>query len=260
MHSGQPILFSMGKERPNRKWLLLFALWLTVAGCQEEPSPPEEEVVILVHGLARTEHSMTVLSWRLQLAGYLVASVSYESRSADLAAHAEELRRAVKACCQEAHKLHFVGHSLGSIVIRRYLADTPPDSLGRVVWLAPPNRGSELADWVREFPLAAEAMGPAGRALGTDSTDLHATLPPPSYEVGIVTGNSSVNPVGSALIPGPDDGAVGVERARLEGVPTLVLPKSHSFIMNSRHTADAVVSFLQTGSFGSGEAPTPDGG
>ena len=245
------MFLSMGKE-----WLLLCALGLAVLGCEtrDQSSDPEVavgegELVVLVHGLGRTENSMLVLDWRLQQAGYSVTRVGYKSRSASLAAHADQLEASVAACCATAGKVHFVGHSMGGIVIRRYLADTPPDSLGRVVFLAPPSHGSELADWVREWPPAAEALGPAGRALGTDSTDLHAALPQPTYEAGIVAGNRSVNPIGSAVIPGPDDGAVSVERAQIEGVPTVVLPKSHMFIMNSRYTAEMVIRFLQTGSF-----------
>lgn len=228
--------------------LLVFACCGFLA-CWGRPAAEERESVVLVHGLGRTEQSFAVMAQRLRWAGYEVTSVGYDSRSAPLEEHAAALAGAVERCCGEAVKLHFVGHSMGGIVIRRYLADSPPAALGRVVLLAPPSRGSELAERLRQHPVAAEMLGPAGRALGTGKQDLPATLPPPAYEMGIVAGNRSINPVGSAVIPGADDGAVALDRVGIAGVPIVILPRSHTFIMNSRHAADAVVRFLRTGAF-----------
>jgi len=68
--------------------------------------------------------------------------------------------------------------------------------------------------------------------------------------LGIITGDRSLNPIGSWLIPGPDDGKVGVERAKVEGAADfLVVPATHTFIMNRRDVADETVHFLQHGRF-----------
>jgi len=206
-----------------------------------------------MHGLGRTRASMALLAGRLGWAGYDVANVDYDSRGGTLAEHAETLAAEVSACCAAAPRVHFVGHSLGGLVIRRYLADTPPESLGRVVLLAPPNQGSEVADWFREQELG-HLLGPAGMGLGTGETGIPASLPPPEYEVGIIAGNRSFNPIGSALIPGPDDGMVGVDNTRIEDVPLIVVPRSHTFLMNDRFTTEAVIVFLRKGAF----PPVPD--
>lgn len=207
-----------------------------------------------MHGLGRTRASMTLLAERLEWAGYDVTNVDYDSRGGTLAEHAETLAAEVSACCAAAARVHFVGHSLGGLVIRRYLADTPPESLGRVVLLAPPNQGSEVADWFREQELG-HLLGPAGRGLGTGETGIPASLPPPEYEVGIIAGNRSLNPIGSALIPGPDDGMVGVDNTRIEDVPLIVVPRTHTFLMNDRFTTEAVIAFLRTGAFPPVPAP-----
>ena len=207
-----------------------------------------------MHGLGRTRASMALLAERLERAGYDVTNVDYDSRAGTLAEHAETLAAEVSACCAAAARVHFVGHSLGGLVIRRYLADSPPESLGRVVLLAPPNQGSEVADWFREQELG-HLLGPAGMGLGTGETGIPASLPPPEYEVGIIAGNRSLNPIGSALIPGPDDGLVGVENTRIEDVPLIVVPRSHTFLMNDRFTTEAVIGFLRTGAFPPVPAP-----
>ena len=198
---------------------------------------------------------MALLAERLERAGYDVTNVGYDSRRGTLAEHAGTLAAEVSSCCAAAPRIHFVGHSLGGLVIRRYLADAALESLGRIVLLAPPNQGSEVADWFAEQQLG-HLLGPAGSALGTGETGIPASLPAPEYDVGIIAGNRSLNPIGSALIPGPDDGMVGVDNTRIEDVPLIVVPQSHTFLMNSRFTAEAVIQFLSTGAF----PPVPDSG
>lgn len=229
--------------------LLPFLLLLALPSCETTPLPGEGEAVVLVHGLGRTRASMAVLAQRLEWAGYRVESVGYDSRRDSFAEQVATLAAAAERCCADEPVVHFVGHSLGGLIIRGYLGQNRPAGLGRVVLLTPPNQGSHFVEWLGDVPGADEALGTVGTTLGTDSTDLPATLPPPDYEMGIIAGNRSVQPIGPLAIPGPDDGIVSVEQTRVEGVPVLVLPRSHYLIMNSRHAADAVIRFLRTGSF-----------
>jgi hypothetical protein len=75
-------------------------------------------------------------------------------------------------------------------------------------------------------------------------------LGPVRFSLGIVTGDRSLSPLGSWLIPGPDDGKVGVDRARVEGATDFrVVPATHTFIMNRRDVAEEVVHFLRQGQF-----------
>jgi len=232
----------------KKAFLFLLALALPLGGCSGPE--PGEEAVVLVHGLGRSQASMMVLAQRLEWAGYGVVTVGYKSLSTPFPEAVAAVRTAVEGCCGESPRVHFVGHSLGGLVIRGYLAETRPEQLGRVVLVAPPNQGSLFVDWLEEIPVATEVLGPVGSALGTDSTHIPATLPPPDYEMGIIAGNRSIQPIGHLAIPGPDDGIVSVEQTRVEGVPVIVLPRSHAFITSSRYTAEAVIEFLRTGEFG----------
>lgn len=232
----------------KKAFLFVLALALPLGGCSGPE--PGEEAVVLVHGLGRSRTSMMVLAQRLEWAGYGVVTVGYKSLSTQFPETVATVRAAVERCCGESPRIHFVGHSLGGLVIRGYLAETPPEQLGRVVLVAPPNQGSLLVDWLGEIPAATQVLGPVGSALGTDSTHIPARLPPPDYEMGIIAGNRSIQPIGHLAIPGPDDGIVSVEQTRVEGVPVIVLPRSHAFIMSSRYTAEAVIEFLRTGEFG----------
>lgn len=237
-----------------KKVWLLFPLLLSAAlACDATSGSGEPESVVLVHGLGRRASSMALLSVRLEWAGYDVTTVSYESLTDPFPEQVETIAAAVRGCCLDAPRVHFVGHSLGGLVIRGYLAEDPPPSLGRVVLLTPPSQGSLFVDWLDEVPLAEDVLGPVGSALGTDSTDIPANLPLPNYDMGIIAGNRAIHPIGHPAIPGPDDGIVSVEQTRIGDVPVLVLPRSHAFIANSRHAADAVIRFLRTGAFGAAE-------
>ena len=130
------------------------------------------------------------------------------------------------------------------------LGERRPENLGRVVMLAPPNRGSELVDLLGGSELFEWIYGPTATQLGTDPESLPNRLPPPDYALGVIAGSGSVNPAGSLLIEGESDGTVAVEHTKVEGMRDfLVVPHSHTFIMRGEDVAEQVIAFLRTGRF-----------
>jgi pimeloyl-ACP methyl ester carboxylesterase len=231
------------------------ALVALVSGCLSPPLDDDAETVIVVHGLGRTPASMTILVERLSAAGFRVMNFGYPSTEEPIESLVARLRTTVDECCaQNMESVHFVTHSMGGLLVRFYLAEHSPHHEGRVVMLAPPNQGSEVADFVTdllaESPVLGRILGPSGSRLGTDSTDIAQQLGPADFEVGIITGNRSMNLINSLLIPGPDDGKVAVDRARLEGADAfLVVEATHTFIMNHRGVADQCIYFIREGRF-----------
>ena len=234
------------------KVALTCALLWALSACSSPP-PDGAESVILVHGLGRTPVSMTILESRLESAGFRVVSFGYPSTSEPMEALVDRLQVEVELCCgDEAEEVHFVTHSMGGVMVRSYLGQQPEAHRGRVVMLSPPSQGSELIDSFADSPLLQSLVGPAGSQLGTDSTGISSQLRPVRFELGIVAGDRSLSPLGSWLIPGPDDGKVGVDRARVDGAADfMVVSATHTFIMNRRDVAEEVVSFLREGRFGS---------
>jgi pimeloyl-ACP methyl ester carboxylesterase len=207
--------------------------------------------VVVVHGLGRTSASMTILVSRLKNAGFRVVSFGYPSTSEPMEALVQRLQAEVEQCCSpEAATVHFVTHSMGGVMVRSMLSQRPEAHRGRVVMLSPPNQGSEIIDAFADSPRLRTLLGPAASRLGTDSTGISSQLGPVRFSLGIVTGDRSLSPLGSWLIPGPDDGKVGVDRARVEGATDFrVVPATHTFIMNRRDVAEEVVHFLRQGQF-----------
>ena len=212
--------------------------------------PSEPETVILLHGYGRTSLSMWALESRLEAAGYTVHNLGYPSMRKSPEDLVEFLDRELTARCSEAPRLHFVTHSLGGILTRAYLAKHFPPNMGRVVMLAPPNRGSGLADVAGRLPLLHLLLGPTVIHLGTSADSLPNRLPPPWYDVGIIAGVDDFNPIGNLFVPRPSDGTVSVASTSLDGMHDFVsVRKSHTFIMWSGDVADYVIRFLKTGRF-----------
>lgn len=229
-------------------------LWV-LPGCSSSP-PDGAESVIVVHGLGRTPASMAILVSRLKSAGFRVVSFGYPSTSEPMEALVDRLRAEVARCCgDEKQTVHFVTHSMGGVLVRSYLSRQPQAHSGRVVMLSPPSQGSELVDAFADSPLLRSVLGPAGSKLGTDSASIPNQLGAVRFRLGIIAGDRSINLLGSWLIPGPDDGKVGVDRAKVEGAADfLVVSATHTFIMNRRDVADEVVHFLRLGRFGRGDS------
>ena len=215
------------------------------------------ETVVLLHGLARTARSMLPMKRALESAGYEVINIGYPSTRHPI----EELsRRAITALVRSLEgrkpsRLHFVTHSMGGILLRQHLHRHPLPNLGRVVMLAPPNQGSEVVDRLGGLRLFHWINGPAGQQLGTDETSLPRRLGPVNFELGVIIGNRSFNPLLSRLIPGANDGKVSLDSARVEGMRDyLVLPATHTFIMRNPRAIHETIQFLRHGRFSGSEA------
>jgi hypothetical protein len=149
-----------------------------------------------------------------------------------------------------ANKIHFVTHSMGGIIIRFIQKHDPLPNLGRVVMLNPPNCGSEVADFLDGIWLFESINGPAGKQLGTGENNICRTLGKANFELGIITGDKSINWINSLIIPGDDDGKVSTESAKVEGMTDfLVVHVSHPFIMNDKTVMTECVHFLRNGHF-----------
>ena len=229
------------------------AMAMGSSGDQQPEGGTQAAFVILLHGMGRTHRSMATMAGHLAEEGFAVVNVDYPSTEADIETLSQGIVADTVRKCQSdtpGVPIHFVTHSLGGILVRHYLQDhtLPPGS--RVVMLSPPNRGSEIADSLKDFSLYRWIMGPAGQQLGTGSNAIPNRLKAVDVPVGVITGDRSLEPWFSAQIPGPDDGKVSVERARLpEMADFLVVHRSHGFIMSDADVIAQTAHFLRHGKF-----------
>jgi pimeloyl-ACP methyl ester carboxylesterase len=211
------------------------------------------ECVILLHGLARTSASMQPMYEALLEAGFEAVNIDYPSREYPIEKLAPMAVDAGLAGCRakpDITKIDFVTHSLGGILVRQYLADNAIAELGRVVMLGPPNQGSDAADDLGDVPGFDWINGPAGRQLGKGEGSVPLALGPADFELGIIAGTRSIDPVGSAVLDNPDDGKVTVDDTRLEGMDDFIVVKhSHAFMMRTPEVIELTIRFLESGHF-----------
>jgi hypothetical protein len=215
--------------------------------------PVRGHTVIVLHGLGEGRDSMRPLVNHLRSALEAnVLSFGYASVKADIDAHGESLGRVI-AGLPEADTISFVGHSLGNIVVRRWMALAPADELartGRMVMLGPPNQGSELARLASQVRWLADTTEGAARDLVCNWPRVEPRLAVPPCPFGIVAGGKGDGAGFSRLLAGDDDAIVRVEETRLPGARDfLVVPVHHALMMRHPEVQRATVSFLREGWF-----------
>lgn len=205
--------------------------------------------VVLLHGIARTSASLGTLERALQATGFATLNIDYASRTRQITALADDIHPAVARFAERDAPLHFVGHSMGGLVTRAYIAQHRPERLGGVVMLGTPNGGSEVADLLRGSRLYRALYGPAGLEL-TTAIRLNA-LPAVDYPVGVIAGNRFIDPVaGLFVLPKPNDGRVSVQSAMLAGMADhIVVKASHTGLPRNRVAIEQTIAFLREGCF-----------
>ena len=201
---------------------------------------------------------MTRLASALTEAGYAVHNWDYPSRKFGILELVDALEAYAQVVARSSGRVDFVTHSMGGLLARGALARGTLAKAGRVVMLAPPNQGSEIASKAKEFEWA---RGYYGRALVELSRDKdHSVidrLGAPPCPFGIVAGTRSFHPLQptsyySALTrpSGSHDGTVQIDETALAGMADFVtVNANHTFIVDHDEAIRQTLHFLEHGRF-----------
>jgi pimeloyl-ACP methyl ester carboxylesterase len=199
--------------------------------------------VVVVHGVWAPGVFMAPLAARLAREGFRCHRYGYRGQRSPLAANAAELAR----LAQDVGPAHFVGHSLGGLVILRALNDHPEIAVGNVVLLGTPARGSFSGRRLARHRVGRWMLGET-HPLWHDLSGMRWERPEP---LGVIAGTLSMG-LGRALgrLPGPNDGVVCVDETAVEGMrERIALRVGHSAMLVSARVAAQTAAFLREGKF-----------
>lgn len=186
----------------------------------------------------------------LAAAGLRVFRFGYASVRESLQGNAAALARFAQGV--DAGEIHWVGHSLGGILIFRTL-ESGLSRGGRVVMLGSPLKGSAAAARLARFETGRTMLGRSVRDWFA-APNPRWTLP---FDLGIIAGTKSFG-LGRLVAPQlaqPNDGAISLEETRIAGAKEyLDLPVSHSGMLLSSRVARSAADFLLRGTFADGNA------
>jgi pimeloyl-ACP methyl ester carboxylesterase len=201
------------------------------------------EAVLLLHGLWMNRFAMHYLVHALDGRGFRAAAMGYRSAAETLDQHVARLARRVAATAGDV--VHLAGHSLGGLIVLRYLQRGPDPRVRRAVLLGAPVSGCLVAE-----RLGKKAGFLLGRGAATWTGAFDTTLDS-RFEVGVVAGT---RPLGLARLfvrlPNPNDGVVRLEETRFAAMRDHVtLAVSHSAMLISAQVARQMAAFLREGKF-----------
>jgi len=215
-----------------------------------------EATVVLLHGILNPALIMAPIARRLRQDGYRVVNWGYPGRRRLIEEHAAALEAQVRHIDGDG-PIHFVGFSLGGLVIRYYLTHFDSPRAGRLVMIASPNLGTAKVDvyysrgWFRRL-YGTKAMA----QLRASNRRFFEEMGIPGIEFGVIAGGRGNDRGFSRLLQGDDDGAVSVESAKLAGAADFILlPHTHTVLVLAPETARQATTFLRTGRFDHGVAP-----
>ncbi len=208
-----------------------------------------KDFVYVLHGLGLGKSTVELLALRLEKAGFVVEPIVYKSINETPQDILHTVTKQINNSMPDSdYMVHFVGHSLGGLMIRAYLDSNHVTNLGRVVLIGTPNQGTPIVDRYRDS-WWMKLLGPMSRALGTDENSFPNSIGIPYYPVGIIAGTMEIIN-NEKIIPGQDDGIVPLESTKLEQMTDIIIIKTnHAFLPKSRTVAEQTITFLRNGHF-----------
>jgi len=198
----------------------------------------KSSVVIVIHGLGRSHHSMRALTKAFRADGREAIDFNYASTKLPIEQHAAALNRLLQDL-NDATRISFVTHSLGGIVLRQALSLAEYPNLDRAVLLTAPNQGSAVARMLTGKFMMDAIFGPALKQL--TNSDL-GNVYPLKMKFSTVAGTVNWLP----FLKGANDGLVTVTEAELDGAYKHVTFKaSHAFVMNNKQVIAFARDFLK---------------
>ncbi len=198
----------------------------------------QDRVIVLLHGFSAHWVLMTRLQKHFRASGYRCVNWGYKSWFQSIDHHATKLHQRLQELNvdESVHSVDLVTHSMGCIVARAALLKSELSKIGRWVMLAPPNRGSLVANSVPK--IIKRVMKPIDELQAIDDSYVNQLAVPQGIDIAVIQATGDYI-VAEQLTRIPE------EKARL------IVPGLHSQMLFREDVATQSMYFLQHGRFDS---------
>lgn len=207
-----------------------------------------KHLVLLVHGIAPLPGPFNSMEAALGEEGFDAAAISYPSTRGSIEEHAAGIARLLDRT-EGSTTVSFVTHSMGGLVVRHLLAmDSPWNQrikVGRIVQIAPPNKGAGMAGWISRFAPYKLVFGRAGQGLSPKAVQ---SVPSVNHPFAIIAGGKGDEIGFNPFLSGDDDGVVRVSETALEHAKAQLLVRAnHAMLVGHPQVIKATTQFLKHG-------------
>jgi len=208
--------------------------------------------IYILHGYAGPGFEMRTILKAVEKEGYDCTLFKYHSFVDDVDSVGLDLIKRIQS--DGADTISFVTHSMGALVVRSIYKHI--DSLAgfpiikRIVMIAPPNNGTQVADFYYKYRFFRYFLGPNIRNMTTDSIFGAVKYPIPTCEVGLITASFGGSKTLNVLLDADNDGLVAPKHSKLGVEKDSVYVKTwHVGLLFDKRVIRYVISFLKWGEF-----------
>ena len=208
-----------------------------------------KHLVVLAHGILKDGNDMRFVEKGLIENGFKTISVNLPLTFGTLHDAYKAMKRQIGHLFDEYETIHFVGYSMGGLVIQRFLTMNKINNLGNCVFIASPSKGSKLADIVDSIPLLGKIFKPL-KDLRTRRKLDSLFKCNKGFKLGIIAGTKNKKFLSKLFMSNNSDGMVEVHSTKLDEMHDFVaFPYEHKDIHFQDDVVDSVCFFLKNGTF-----------
>ena len=208
--------------------------------------------IYLIHGFGGFQFTMNKIEKSIKNERYQTVNYGYKSFN-DLDTIGKQLYLQIKN--SNVDTISFVTHSMCALLVRSMLQYSANDKyfpkIFRIIMIAPPNRGTEIADFYSSFGIVNYFFGPNVQYMKTDSDSYANRLPKPyDSEIGIIAGIRGKKHGYNLFLNGDNDGGIKPEKTKI-GIEKdyITVIGQHNFLLMKKYVSKLVIEFLKHGSF-----------
>ena len=204
-----------------------------------------KRLIVLVHGFDKNHRDMRFLETSFKNAGFEVVNPKLPTRFSSLEDCVKALNSKVGDLLKNYDEANFVAHSMGGLIVRRFISKYPQKNIGNSVFISTPHHGSRQPEVLSKIPFTSLIWKP----LKDLRTDLKYE-PLTGVKLGVIAGNRNSLFWGRVILSKESDGRVEVESAKSDDMAEfIVLSYNHKKIHFQKETFDKVLNFIKSGRF-----------